>query len=182
MDTLDKRTDNATVMLASGELDKALAAFEIAAGFTAMGTQVNMWFILYGVNCLKKPRSFFSLDRWLPRRKPADHGRTPQTDNIYQHLLKALNHDGASHIPLSQLNFMGAGPWILNRILRRKGVATLEQLIQAADRLGVKFKICQVCVDVMGMNVTDDLIVKAEVLGVSSYALDARDSYYNVVI
>ena len=29
---------------------------EIALGMQAMGTQMTMWFALYGVNCIKKPR------------------------------------------------------------------------------------------------------------------------------
>jgi peroxiredoxin family protein len=43
----------ATVMLVSGELDKAVLVFEIAVGMQAMDTEVKMWFVLYGVNCLK---------------------------------------------------------------------------------------------------------------------------------
>lgn len=169
-------------MLASGELDKALAAFEIATGLAAMGTQVNMWFVMYGVNCLKKPRSLFSLGKWLARRGPAGDGRMTSTDNAYQRILTVINHDGATHLPLSQLNYLGAGPWMLNRILRRKGMATLDKLIQSATRQGISFKICQVCIDVMAINIEKDLLVEAEVLGVSTYVLDSRNSHYNIVI
>lgn len=59
---------------------------------------------------------------------------------------------------------------------------TLDQLIEASVSLGVKFKICQVCVDAMACNVGEDLLVDAEVSGVSTYTLDTQKSYYNVVI
>ncbi len=171
-----------TIMLVSGELDKALTAFEIAVGQASMGMRVHMWFVFYGVNCLKKPRSPFSPRKWLPRRRSEGVGRRLSTDTPLQHLLVALNRDGANHLPLSQLNFFGLGPWLLRHIMRRKGMASLEQLIEAARRLGVKFKLCQICVDAMTINIEEDLLVEAEVLGASSYALDSQGSHYNVVI
>ena len=182
MDNNTGTVHRATIMLTSGQLDRSMTAFEIATGLAAMGTQVDIWFIMYGVNCLKKPRSLFSLDKWRAPRKPVGEGRVAETDNAYQQVLRILNHDGAAHLPLSLLNYLGAGRWFMNRILRRKHIANLETLIGHAVQLGVRFKICQTCVDIMGINVDRDLIVKAEVLGVSTYALDTRDSYYNIVI
>jgi len=41
-----------TILLVSGSLDHALLAFEIAVGMQAMGIQINMWFVLQGVNLL----------------------------------------------------------------------------------------------------------------------------------
>lgn len=113
-------TEKATILLVSGELDKAILAFEIAAGMAAMGTEVSMWFVLYGVNCLKKPRSIFSLEKWLPKKAKAGHGRNPDTDVFSQNIIRVLNHDGANKIPLSQLNYFGVGPSIFNRILKKK--------------------------------------------------------------
>lgn len=174
-----------TILLVSGDLDKALLAFEMAAGMQAMGMQINMWFVLYGVNCIKKPRSYFSLSRWLPfltSNNTKGAGRNTETDSSLQTLLKMVNHDGARHIPLSQLNFFGLGPMLLNGIIKRKGMASLEQLIEAAQTLGVKFKICQICVDAMACNTEADLVVNAEVSGISRYALEVQESHYNSVI
>lgn len=61
-------TEKATILLVSGELDKAILAFEIAAGMAAMGTEVSMWFVLYGVNCLKNQRVFFRLKSGFPKK------------------------------------------------------------------------------------------------------------------
>jgi hypothetical protein len=44
-----------TILLVSGELDKAIAAFELAAGMAAMGMQMRMWFLLFGTNCRASP-------------------------------------------------------------------------------------------------------------------------------
>lgn len=112
--------NQATILLVSGEMDKAILAFEIAAAMAAMGTKVNMWFVLYGVNCIKKPRGLFSFRKWFPKKTKAGLGRNPDTDSSLQKIIKVLNHDGANKIPLSQLNYFGAGPLILNSVMKKK--------------------------------------------------------------
>jgi peroxiredoxin family protein len=170
---------NGTILLVSGELDKAILAFEIAAGFQAMGMQISMWFVLYGANCLRKPRSIFSPAKWFGKLR-GGQGRTPETDVALQHLVRGLNHDGACHLPLSQLNYGGIGPMVMRHIMRRKGMAQLDELIRGAADLGVRFSICQVCVDAMAFSVPDDLIVAADVKGVSAYYLEVAAADYNV--
>jgi peroxiredoxin family protein len=43
-----------TIVVFSGELDKALAAFIIATTGASMGMEVNMFFTFWGLNILKK--------------------------------------------------------------------------------------------------------------------------------
>ncbi|OOZ38735.1 hypothetical protein BOW53_14535 [Solemya pervernicosa gill symbiont] len=171
-----------TIMLVSGDLDKALLAFEIATGQAAMGMEVTMWFTLYGVNCLKKPRSIFSLSKWLPKQSGDSKGHKAKTDHFLQHLLRLLNRDGANRIPLSQLNLFGVGPWVLGKIMQRKGMAPLEDLIRYAEELGIRFRVCQICVDALALHMEDELVVEAEALGVSSYTIDTNNAHYNAVI
>lgn len=173
--------NKATILLQSGELDKAIVAFEVATGMAAMGSEVNMWFILYGANCLKKPRSLFSFDKWFPKKVTAGYGRNPDTDSFLQNIVRILNHDGANKLPLSQLNYFGAGSIIMNRIMKKKGTANLHKLIKDAEALGVNFRICQICVDVLALNVEEDLIVNTKVLGVSTYVLETKTAHYNAV-
>jgi len=177
--TAPVRGKKGVILLISGELDKAIIAFEIAAGFQAMGMNMSMWFVLYGANCLRKSRSTFSLTKWF-RRLGGGVGRAPETDMAMQYIVRGLNHDGANNLPLSQLNFGGLGPWLIRRIMRRKGMMQLEDLILNARNMGVRFTICQICVDAMAVSVPDDLIVEADVKGVSAYYLDAADADYNV--
>lgn len=174
-----KDKKSGTILLVSGELDKAIVAFEVAAGFQAMGMQMSMWFVLYGADCLRKPRSIFSPAKWFGKLRDGV-GRTPETDVALQRLVRGLNHDGACNLPLSQLNYGGIGPMIVRNIMRRKGMAQLDELIRGARDLGVRFNICQICVDAMAVSVPDDLIVEADVKGVSAYYLEVAAADYNV--
>ena len=168
-----------TILLVSGEMDKALLAFEIASGFQAMGMDMSMWFVLYGLDCLRKPRSRFSFSKWFGKLGGGP-GRRCETDLGLQYLVRGLVHEGARNLPLSQLNFGGLGPTIIRTIMRRKGMAQLEDLIRHAQGLGVRYTICQICVDALAISVPDDLIVNAEVKGVSSYYLEVAAADYNV--
>ena len=170
-----------TVLLVSGDLEKAILAFEIAAGFQAMGMEMTLWFALNGTNCIRKPRSRFSWSKWF-RPLGTGPGRVPETDVPAQRLLRGLLPEGADNIPLSQLNLGGLGPIVFRHILRKKKMILLPDLIQAAVEMGVTFKICQICVDAMAVSVPDDLVIDAQIQGVSSYFMDVSASAYNTTL
>ncbi|MCK5236780.1 MAG: DsrE/DsrF/DrsH-like family protein, partial [Deltaproteobacteria bacterium] len=46
---VDKEKDTATIVVFSGELDKALAAFVVATSAASMGMKVNMFFTFWGL-------------------------------------------------------------------------------------------------------------------------------------
>jgi len=170
-----------TILLLSGEMDKALAAFIIATGFAALGVEMKMWFMIWGHNCLKKRRGLFS---WRRKPDPAREGtyRDLETDNILQPMVEMINRGGANHLPLSQLNLMGLGPKLFAKMLKKKKISSLEELIKDADDLGVKFIICQICCDALGLSVDDLIVPNAEVKGVSAYMKDTMDAHVNLFI
>ena len=47
--------DNKTMVVFSGNLDKAIAAFIIANGAASMGKKVTLFFTFWGLNILRKP-------------------------------------------------------------------------------------------------------------------------------
>src|SRR5699024_11610380 len=49
--------DGATMVVFSGDLDKALASFVIATGARAMGKEVTMFFTFWGLNVIKNPNA-----------------------------------------------------------------------------------------------------------------------------
>jgi len=170
-----------TILLQSGDLDKALCAFIFANGYAALGIEVKMWFMIWGYNCLKKRRGLFSR---RPKPDPAREAayRVLETDNYLQPMIELLNRGGAGHLPLSRLNLMGLGPLLFGRMLKKKNIMTLEELIRSADDLGVRFKMCQICFDAMGVSVDDLIVPNVEVKGVSEYARDTMAAHVNLFI
>lgn len=172
----------ATILLQGGELDRALCAFILANGYASLGMDVTMWFMFWGYNCLKRRRSLLSVLR--RRHDPAREAayRTTETDHILQPMLELLNRGGARHLPLSRLNLGGLGPALLAVMLRRKGIMTLEELIRSAVDLGVRFKMCQICFDAMGISVDDLIVPGVEVKGVAQYARDTMEAQVNLFV
>ncbi len=170
-----------TVMLVSGEMDKALTAFMIVTGFAAMGVEMKVWFTLFGANCLKRRRRLFSRRPIYDPAKESKYRRL-ETDFLLQDLVETLNRGGASYLPLSQLNLMGLGPRLLGVILRRKHIATLEELIHSARDLGVEFTLCQICVDALGSSLDDLIIPDIAVKGVTTYMKDAMNAQFNIIV
>jgi peroxiredoxin family protein len=177
-----EQTKRATVMLLSGDMDKALFAFILATGYASMGIETKMWFTLWGANCLKRRRGFWSTLFGLRKKGPTEFRRT-ENDSFVQNIVEAMSAGGANHMPLSQLNMLGMGPKTLNYLLKRKGIPNLEQMIGMAEELEIPFTICQICVDALALD-TSDLIVskQVDVKGISQYVKDTMASHYNVVL
>ena len=172
----------ATIMVISADMDKVIVAFLIATGYAAMGIKTKMWFTVLGANCLKRRRSIYHV--LFGRGKQSDSQyRRKETDSFVQTMVEALNRGGANHLPLSQINLLGAGPKIFNFLLRRKNIPTLEDLIYLAEELGITFTICQICVDALALDTSDLIVSKnVDVKGVSQYVKDSVASHYNAVI
>ncbi len=171
----------ATILLQSGDLDKALCAFIFANGYAALGIEVKMWFMLWGHNCLKRRKKLFSFRR---KPDPAREGlyRDLETDNILQPMVEMLNRGGVNHLPLSRLNLFGLGPRLFGRMLKKKNIPTLEELVQSAFDLGVEFKMCQICFDALGLSVDDLIVPNVKVQGMAAYAHDTMEAQVNLFI
>jgi len=172
----------ATILLQSGDLDKALCAFIFANGYAALGIDVKMWFMIWGYNCLKKRKSLFSIFRRKCNPEKESAYRVLETDNILQPMVEMLNRGGVHHLPMSRLNLMGIGPALFNIMLKKKSIMGLEELIKSADDLGVKFKMCQICFDALGVSVDDLIVPNVEVKGVAEYARDTMEAQVNLFI
>jgi peroxiredoxin family protein len=177
---MDKK--KATILLLSGDYDKALCAFIFANGYASLGIEVKMWFMIWGYNCLKKRRGLFSMFRRKPDPARESAYRVLETDNVLQPMVEMLNRGGAQHLPLSRLNLMGLGPVLFSKMLKKKNIMGLEELIKSADDLGVKFKMCQICFDAMGLSVDDLIVPNVEVKGAAAYAKDTMEAHVNLFI
>jgi peroxiredoxin family protein len=130
--------DRLSLIVFSGSLDRLIAAFVLATGAAAMGTQVSMFFTFWGTAALRDEQKrvrkswFYRMMGWmLPR--------------------------GSKRLPLSQMNMAGGGALMIRRIMRTKGVASLEEMMALAADLGVEINICTMSMDLLGMK-EDEMI------------------------
>ncbi len=143
-----------TMIVFSGELDKAIAAFIIANGFASMGQRATLFFTFWGLNLLRKDN-------------PPAVKKT-----LIERMFGWMMPRGANKPILSQMHMMGMGTGMIKGIMKQKNVDSLPQLIQAAQQNGVKLLACQMTMDLMGIK-REELIDGVEVAGVATMAADA---------
>jgi len=85
--------------------------------------------------------------------------------------------------PLSKMNMLGLGKWMIKRKMKQAKVASLEKLIQDFKELGGKILACDMTMDIMGVkreDLRDDLI--SDYCGVGTYMDEAKDATVTLFI
>jgi len=116
----------------SGDLDKLLAAFIIANGAVAMGLDVVMFFTFWATPALRKK---------TVKAKGKD---------FFGKMFGFMLPKGASKVKLSRMNMGGMGTAMMKRLMKKKNVQSLDQMIELAAELGVNIFICEMSMDLMG--------------------------------
>jgi len=135
----------------SGDFDKLVAAFTLATGSAAVGYEVNIFFTFWGLNVIKKKK-----------------GRSPVGTGFLARFFGFLM-GGPKNVPLSRLNFFGASPKLMTFMMRKRNVATLTELVEAAKVIGVKLYACEMSMIILGLTKDDFIPEIKDVLGVSSF-------------
>ena len=130
--------DKLSLIVFSGSLDRLIAAFVLATGAAAMGMQVSMFFTFWGTAALRKQSV-----------------RVKKT--LLERLFGWMLPRGVKQLPLSQMNMAGGGPAMIRYIMRKNGVASVEEMIELSKELGVQLNVCTMSMDLLGMK-QDELI------------------------
>ena len=153
-----------TLIVFSGELDKALAAFNLAIGAASSNMDVTMFFTFWGLNVIKK-----------------NEGRT-ESKGIMRKMLNMMNRGGPKRLPASRFHMLGLGTWMMKLLMKDINFPQLEEMITLAKELGVKFVACTTSMGMMGIS-RDIFISEVDTFaGVATYLAEARESKINLFI
>lgn len=155
--------DAKTMVVFSGDLDKAIASFIIANGAAAMGKKVTMFFTFWGLNILRKP-------------EPVSVSKS-----LIEKGFSLMMPRGSKKLQLSKMNMGGIGAALIRKVMRDKNVESLESLIAAAKANGVNMVACTMSMDVMGIK-EEELIDGINLGGVGYYLGEAEDANVNLFI
>jgi len=153
-----------TLVVFSNELDKLLCAFNLAVGASAMGTETTMYFTFWGINILKK------------------EGKRIQCKGVKRKMLNLMNRGGVKKLPLSKLNLLGFGPWMMRKMMKDSHMLPIEEMITLAKKQGVKFIACSPTMELMGLRKEDLIEEVDEIAGVATYLGTAGESRINLFI
>ncbi|MDF2652272.1 MAG: CoA-disulfide reductase [Paenibacillus sp.] len=155
--------EKSTIVLFSGEMDKAIAAFIIANGAAAYDHEVTIFFTFWGLNALRKDES-------VPAKK-----------GFLEKMFGKMMPRGVNKMGLSKMNFGGMGPKMIKHVMKKHNVLSLPQLIELAREQGVKLVACTMTMDLLGLQ-KEELLDGIEYAGVGAYLGDATESRVNLFI
>lgn len=150
-------TQDKTMVIFSGDLDKAIASFIIANGAAAMDHKVTMFFTFWGLNILRR-------DTYVPVKK-----------NLVERMFGMMMPRGANKLTLSQMHMAGMGTAMIKGIMKQKNVDSLPALMKSAQENGVRLLACQMSMDLMGIH-KEELIDGVEIAGVATFIASSDES------
>jgi peroxiredoxin family protein len=153
-----------SIIVFSGEMDKALAAFNLAIGGASSGMEVTMFFTFWGLNILKKNQGNIS------------------SKGIMRKMLNTMNRGGAKRLPLSKFHMLGMGKWMMQKLMKDINFPQVDELISMAKDLGVIFIACTTSMGMMGISKDAFISSVASYAGVATYLATAKESKINLFI
>lgn len=151
------KPEQMSLILFSGDFDKAMAALTLANGAAGNDMQVSIFFTFWGISLLRQENLGSGL--------------------FLEKLFKTMMPLGADKIGLSKFNFCGVGPWLLKKLIRQKDGQTTQDLLKMAIERQVNFVACEASLKLLG--ITKEELIKYErlqVAGVDSFLKTALDS------
>ncbi|KAB7672094.1 DsrE/DsrF/DrsH-like family protein [Bacillus sp. B1-b2] len=152
-----------TIVLFSGDYDKAMAAYIIANGAAAYDHEVTIFHTFWGLNGLRK-------DEDIPVHK-----------GFMERMFGKIMPKGADKMGLSKMNFAGFGPKLIKDTMKKHNAMSLPQLIDMAQEQDVKLVACTMTMDLLGLK-EEELLNNIEYAGVAAYLADAEEGNVNLFI
>lgn len=152
-----------TLVVFSGDLDKAIASFIIANGAAASGRKVTMFFTFWGLNIIRK------------------HEPQPVSKTGIGRMFNMMLPSSSRKLGMSKMNMLGIGPKMIRGLMKNNNVASLEELIQTAAEQGVEMVACQMSMDLMGIQ-REEIMDQVTIGGVGYYLGQAAQANHNLFI
>jgi peroxiredoxin family protein len=152
-----------TIVLFSGDYDKAMAAYIIANGAAAYDHEVTIFHTFWGLNALRKEENMMVKKGFMEK------------------MFEKMMPRGADNMGLSKMNFAGMGPKMIKEVMKKHNVLGVNQLIEMAQEQDVKLVACTMTMDLLGLK-EEELLDNVEYAGVAAYLADAEDGNVNLFI
>ncbi|VAW22971.1 hypothetical protein MNBD_BACTEROID01-2375 [hydrothermal vent metagenome] len=161
----NQRKDQLSMVVFSNDMDKMLAALVIAIGAAAMDTEVKLFFTFWAISALR------------------DNDKKVKGKDFRSKMFGTMLPRGVNQLKLSKLNMEGLGKDMIKGIMKKKKVASLEEMLTTAGELGVQIDICEMSMDLIGLK-KEEIIDYPNLgyCGVATFLADAGESSIQLFI
>jgi peroxiredoxin family protein len=167
IEAMDKKTpsNKISMVVFSGDMDKILASLVIATGAVAMGMDSVMFFTFWGTPVLR------------------DKKKKPGQKDFMSKMFGAMLPKGTCQVKLSKMNMGGIGTAMMKSLMKKKNVASLEEMFAMAEELGVRIYVCEMSMNLMGFK-REEMIDYKDITfcGVAKFLEEAKDSRIQLFI
>ena len=154
-----------SIIVTKGSLDWAYPPFILATTAAAMGLPVTMFFTFYGLSLLFKDLKLQVTAAGNPAMKMPMMG----------------GHMGLPNLLTAVPGVDAACSVMMKNLIKKKGVASVEELRELAVDAEVRMIACQMTIDLFEYS-TDDMIDGIEIGGAATYIETATQSDINLFI
>jgi len=154
-----------SIIVTKGTLDWAYPPFVLATTAAAMGLEVTMFFTFYGLPLLLKDLDLKLSSLGNPAMKMPVMG----------------GHMGLPNVATMIPGVEQAATKMMKNLMKKKGIATIQELRELALESEVRMIACQMTMDLFEYTL-DDLIEGPELGGAASYIEVATRSHINLFI
>lgn len=153
-----------SILMFSGDFDKALAALILANTAREMDMEVNMFFAFWGLMLVRDPD------------KLSDEDKT-----LFEKMFASMTPKGIEDLPLSKMNFAGIGKKMLLEMMDDSDTPPIDAFMKGALNKGVIMKACKLSCEVMGFS-DKELLEEVKVVTAEDYLRDALQSEIQLFI
>lgn len=152
-------TNKLNLLVFENYRDRLLASLVVANGAAACGMDVSMFFTFWSTAALRKGSWHLGKKSWVERA-----------------FAMMLPHS-AQRTKLSQMDMCGLGRKLMAQEMKKKRIANVDELLQTAADLGVRIRVCETSMNLMGVS-REELIdyPHMEFCGVAQFVEDAASA------
>lgn len=147
-----------SLLLFSGDYDKALAALILANSASEADMDVSIFFAFWGLMLLRDPQKVSAGDK-----------------TVKEKMFSMMTPKGPEELPLSKMNFSGLGKKMLEAMMTDGQTPNLENFLKGTTKKGIKFYGCKLSIDIMGFK-KEEFLPSLEIIEAKDYLKDATSS------
>ncbi len=121
----------------SGQYDKIMPTLIMSSVAAASGYKSSVFLTFWGLLPFVKDQKRIVGENWM------------------QKMLTLMQRPGIDHLKMSQMNFLGMGPWMIGKLSKQYNIASPRELLEACQAMGVEFLPCQMTMDMFGLKRED---------------------------
>jgi len=160
----EKEKEKLTIVVFSGDMDKAMAAFILATTGASMGMDVTMFFTFWGLNIIKKKKGAI------------------KSKGLMRKMLNSINRGGSQRLKLSRFNMFGLGTWMMKRLMKKANYPSIDEFITMAQAMGVRMVPCSTTCGIMGLSEDAFRSEAGSLVGAAYFLGEARESKVTLFI